>query len=226
MRKSYTAIQEIIALPQEAAGDNYLRNIVWSSDDARILVEVRNSIGPSAVLVGELSQPDEWTVIEEKEGTLMYDWDPVGPYMAFSGIYLTDTVSGERERITTDGWFPAWSPDGSRIAFVIESGDESKEWRGIAVVDVATKAVSWLYEPANWDFSHLRPKNLAIGNDLKKHRILSWSLDGRCLAFQSTLDSSYDSHIYRLDLSTGEIRILTAKHEGLSSGFGAPAWGP
>jgi len=222
---SDTAIQEIIALPQEVAGDNYLNHIVWSSDGVQILVEASNMIDPSIALIGGLGQSDDWTMIEEKDGTLMYEWDPVGPYMASSGIYLINTVSGERERITTGGWSPVWSPDGSRIAFVIESGDENKEWRGIAVVDVATKAVSWLYEPASFDFYHLMPKNLVIGNDHYWHRVLSWSVDGAYLAFQSPQYSSYDSHIYRLELSTGEIRILTAKHE-VSSGFGAPAWGP
>jgi len=202
-----------------------LNHIVWSSDGVQILVEASNMIDPSIALIGGLGQSDDWTMIEEKDGTLMYEWDPVGPYMASSGIYLINTVSGERERITTGGWSPVWSPDGSRIAFVIESGDENKEWRGIAVVDVATKAVSWLYEPASFDFYHLMPKNLVIGNDHYWHRVLSWSVDGAYLAFQSPQYSSYDSHIYRLELSTGEIRILTAKHE-VSSGFGAPAWGP
>ena len=223
------AIQRI-SLPVEVAGDKYLNNITWSYDGSKIVVEGKDEeTRKYTILIHELDGHEvRWKKLAEEYGAFVVEGSPVKDYLVSSGVYRIGLIGANRERITEEGQAPVWSPDGKKIAFIKGSNDAGKEPAGIAVLDVETKKVTWLYEPVNRDKHYWPEQNLIVGHDSHYHKMLSWSPDGRYLTFISPLYGMYDSNIFRINVTTGEIDILTLNHSagGADGRFFAPAWGP
>ena len=141
---------------------------------------------------------------------IVFAWngDPLNAGQGFD-LYLKVVGSEELLRLThhpvdaIEGIFPAWSPDGAQIAFHrIESHDQS----GIFVIPALGGAER-----------RLRTTTSPDGNTFT----LSWSSDGKRLAFVDSAPSGEDSRIYFLSLDTLEARSIPHLPECRSEWFPA-----
>lgn len=148
---------------------------------------------------------------------LLPAWSPDGKLIAYVtkrgndpdrhlnfDIYVAEPRAGATERqLTTftgadlDPYWetrPAWSPDGTRIAY-LRSGEDNwiyyAPWQ-LAVVDVATGKETL---PAPIDRCFYKPR---------------WSADGNSI--YALVEQSRVTHLSRIDLATGEVSALTGGH--------------
>jgi len=216
-------ITDKYALPSRE--DNTLIfNISWSFDDTKIIVESGDFSGNAVnVDILTLANNGDWQPLIIGDKLVHPEMSPVENKVIFDGLYILPLSSGPIQA-KYYGFNGVWSHDGTKIAFLrTKIGDDDKELIGIAEWSfLETPHWRWLYEPHAIDKYYWPPQNLIIGSN--KYRILSWSLDGRYLAFVAER-TMFDSQIFRLDTITGEVIALTTKFEE-NVGYYAPAWGP
>lgn len=87
-------------------------------------------------------------------------------HSANPAMYVLDRVTGAKEKVG-DGWMPAWSPDGTKIAYV--SLDSFHAKAELMIVDVGTRKTTRLGK--------------AMG------AMPAWSPDGRRIAYAAHLDT-------------------------------------
>src|SRR5690606_17267103 len=101
--------------------------------------------------IGTLSPDGRWLVYTVREGARLRgrggadgeQYLPTGlspDYTAGTNLYLVDTRTGARERITDDtGRYeqPVWSPDGARVAFYSDRDGVGRVW----VWELATRTM-------------------------------------------------------------------------------------
>ncbi|HEV2148014.1 MAG TPA: hypothetical protein VGR37_11480 [Longimicrobiaceae bacterium] len=144
-------------------------------------------------------------------GTFDQDWSPDGKQIAYSqriaegGLYevfVMDADGSQPVRLTrSGGWYPAFSPDGARVAYLTVGGPEG---RG-----------DWEIHLMNRDGTGSR--RLAGGPEFRLGR-LAWSPDGRRIA------ASTWSGLVLLDLQGGApVQLTTGPRPGWD---GSPAWSP
>ena len=124
------------------------------------------------------------------------------------GLHLVDPEDGTRRAVvgTTGGFEPAWSLDGSRIAFTRQR-------------DVRT---------SESDMYVIRPEERAARLLVRRARSPSWSPDGKRIVFErdtcTGLTCPYDNpnELFVVELDSGDVRRLTNN----SRYDGRPAWSP
>jgi Tol biopolymer transport system component len=192
----------------------------WSADGSTI---VFNSDRDGSRLRGYLVHPDgsNLRIIDVDAWVEYASFSPDGKRIAFTGavgndyeLYVGDLESGAVEQLTDspghDSW-PAWSPDGTTIAFSSHRDDcrvvrDTPEcWREEAPDD--THHDIWLIEP---DGSNLRRVTPEFG------QFVAWSPDSQYL-----LISGFALYVVRLD-GTGRVEL---RAEGKPSALGGiPDW--
>lgn len=223
-------ILQRIKLPSAIGEEQRMYNISWSSDDSQIAVEGGSWTTPERnIYILTLTEEEgTWEIFMRGLGEFNIDWSPRDNQLALSGLVFINLKSDKVRAIR--GLYPAWSHDGKKIAFVTMSTDEDKEPYGIASISLDTGYWEWLYEPVPRDDRYyFPPHNLIIRDEGEYHRLLSWSPQGQYIAFVAETGLGSKSHIYRLNVATGEIVILTANlkpFQGADEAFYAPAWGP
>lgn len=139
-------------------------------------------------------------------------WSPDGKRIAFhgeknrkSGIYVLDVRTRRMKRITAGlDSGPAWSPIGKLIAFV-RLGERLPSGERPTDIFVVTPEGG---EPVN------------LTRTTSSEDSLSWSPDGRRLAFQSNREGNNDIYVINAD-GAGNVRLTNHPADDFS-----PAWSP
>ena len=220
------AILSRIALPEDATGKNYLMNIGWSPDGAKIFLEIESEHAYDNPVyfygfILDLTQPTQWKLFRKEEWACEFEWSPTDSNILSCGAYLFNLKDGDLEQFLDHGSSSIWSPDGEKMAILYTLWEKDKEPVGIARVDWDIGKWDWIYEPVIHDTNDSMLHNLAIVQDYN-YRIMDWSPDGRYIAFVSLYKNIWTSHIFRIDVVTKEINVLTTQTK---SNY-APAWGP
>ncbi len=251
--------------------------IAWSPDGTRIAF-VDPVVGRRGIYV---SDPDGTDAQRLTEGVNdgWPSWSPDGTRIAFSStrydlsigtcepgadlrcptdIYMVDAGGGNVTRLTTDpaaDYQPAWSPDGSRIAFVkafngTATAVYSMDTDGTDVSPVSSHqggsdfSPSWSSDGTQVVFAGIRNEDWGIyvvnadGSD--EHRLLGgmgawhaedpvWSPDGKLIAFvgnPSTPDYSLDDAVYVMRPDGSDLERLSNKDLDTYGVAGDIAWRP
>jgi dipeptidyl aminopeptidase/acylaminoacyl peptidase len=122
------------------------------------------------------------------------------------GIYLANGQGGTPTRVT-DGsliaYSPVWSPDGTQIAFVGQSSQETNAAFSVYLLDLATLTIERLTDP----------RQVIVRNGL------TWSPDGKSIAFARTPLAAEDWQLY--SVNTDDKRLTH-----IADGIVLPRWSP
>lgn len=96
------------------------RDPTWSPDGAS-LAYAADSGGNMDLYRRSLADPTPVRLTTDPEDESQPDWSPDGQWIAYrserdgGGIYVMPASGGTAQRVATFGFFPRWSPDGSRL---------------------------------------------------------------------------------------------------------------
>lgn len=127
-------------------------------------------------------------------------------YSLKSDLYIADLYGGSQEKVDIPGFAvfnPAWSPDGSRLAFTArDSAEGSLANTEIGVIEVAdgepVGEVTWLNRPLDRSVGQFR-----------------WASDGQSIYFTGRVHGTVP--IYRVRIENREIRQMVSGERGVLS---------
>jgi dipeptidyl aminopeptidase/acylaminoacyl peptidase len=133
-------------------------------------------------------------------------WAPSGDFIAFqttADIYTVKSDGADMRKLTTGGvnQYPAWSPDGRRIAFVRSADYET------------TGYLYWM-NPDGADLAALTDDSLDVQR-------ITWSPDGRFIAFENNKKGGPYGSLWLIDVASKATRAITT-----GGGFHVPSWNP
>ncbi len=216
-----------------------LESISWSPEGERLIVVCEVDYGAYEACIIALSDgtPQCWDGTEIDGKVTSAVWSPVEDRVAITvsgGIYLVDS-NGENSKFLVEGWSPEWSPEGKRIAFLRFDEDARFDedglplapvigrniYGGIAVINIDGTHSEWIYRYPPYGSNDMYTEIWPFCENFKCR--LAWSPDDRYIAFNSSLGVGHLYYIFRIDLNTNEIRILSPN---ISHYYSKPDWGP
>src|SRR5262249_14341172 len=129
-------------------------------------------------------------------------WSPDGQRIAYysrmgGGIWVVSALGGPPKQLSDFGARPAWSPDGSVIAFQSGVPGEAFNFRALApstiwIVPIQGGSPKQITKPGNPPGGHSGP---------------SWSPDGKRIVFEQ--GDYISSSCWLVDVGSGEVKKLT-----------------
>ena len=216
-------IYKRIDLPKECAGlvgdEDGLESISWSHDQKKIAIVCgdnfvnREGIQNTQRILCVVGIEDYYSgcwgelPIEVSQAV----WSPTDNILAISRstiypeefeIYLFDPALGTLDFLEK-GIAPAWSPDGKNLAFLTElSEGEDLHRSGIAEVNRDGSGFRWIFENPEEAWKSF---DVQCSFECK----ISWSPDGKFIAFQGEPKLGGLFEIFRLNIESGEVICLT-----------------
>lgn len=180
-------------------------------------------------------------------------WSPDGGHLAFtnadgtfydSDLWMVDTDGSNLRQLTTNDyrdWYPAWSPDSTRIAF-------TRSTKGLFTIKVDTREIEQVTVSDDWDYRAVWSPDgnrIAFTRDYSTRTVIAdpetldswiltegissedaaWSPDGRKVTFTRQLRTGIrvdESIIYVADSTGRDLTQLTDDHLIASD----PVWSP
>ncbi len=185
----------------------------WDREGKRIAIATVVSGHPALAIFNAVSGDKEREIsVAGVDEIFNPTWAPDGHAVCFTGmsrgltdLYVYDFNAGQLKALTHDAFAelqPAWSPDGTRIAFATDRFTSSLDTLKIgdyrlALIDPATGAIEQVR--AFTDGKNINPQ---------------WSPDGKVLFFISDRDGI--PNLYRVGVANGEVAQITNVGTGLS----------
>ena len=110
------------ALQQLTFDEGLQYGATWSPD-ARFIAYAGDRGGKFDIWVQQVSGGDPVQITKRPGHNWQPDWSPNGEYIAYrsegggGGLFVVPALGGVERRITSFGYNPRWSPDGSRLLF-------------------------------------------------------------------------------------------------------------
>jgi Tol biopolymer transport system component len=179
----------------------------WSPDGEQIGFHAGSNGRGYNLYIADVSGQFYRAVTTGADDYVYFTWSPDGTQIALSRfanavgerdqLYLLDATAlddpqtniDNLQPLVEDAYFPAWSPDGTQIAYVTDTGlgDE------IIIMDLTTGE------------THNLTRNRYISDTHPE-----WSPDGETIYFASDRDNGLGYHdLYRVAVASGRVRRLT-----------------
>jgi Tol biopolymer transport system component len=179
----------------------------WSPDGLSVAYvhfnpDFHDTTEPSGLYVVDAAGTTKRLIVPGFYGTSLarsVDWSPDGRWLVYNdgmGLHLITATGDSARHIYSGGSFPAWSPDGSEIAF-------------------STIARVWAIRPDGTGLHPLTPLSLPAAGDA------DWSPDGERIVMLGNNGSvGEEVFVFRL-ADSALVRLTNDDHEDRS-----PAWSP
>jgi Tol biopolymer transport system component len=229
-------------MPENASPFGF-HSLSWSSDNTKFAVVCGDGRKANVVCIVPLDgKATCWDKDVLEYPIEVATWSPRDDLLAVSGsgggikpsIYLMDE-KGKIIKYLVDGWSPAFSSDGKKIAYFKwadnvkwdsdgkEVNDDQIDFAGISIINIDGSGERWVHVPLSPNSTSLEivqaPSPYCETSWTCK---ITWSPDNRYLAFSANSGTDMDVQIYRLEIRTGEIVYLTYH---LSNMYSSPDWG-